>query len=354
MSLLPKVMSLQTLTNTNSQKLPWVEKYRPLEIENIVSHTEIIKTLKNFISLKTFPHLFFYGPSGTGKTSTIISCANALYGIYVNFMVLQLNASYERGIKTVRTKIKNFISNNSRIYFQKEITTPFKLVILDEIDSMTVEAQGMLRQTIEKNSATTRFCLICNDIDKINIALQSRCALFRFVPLDQISIRKRLHYICEKEGVCMPENCYDAVIEIANGDLRLAINMIHHASLSPKIERKAIYEISGHCIPENIDKIFDVLLKIYKKGINLQNGYGVITYLIIDNNITIFNLLDGLKNNVIAGNFSSDEKIFLLENFAEIEVYDSVNVDFKITTMIIVGLFVLLGEHYPDKSLIKN
>ena len=152
-------------------QLPWIEKYRPKEIDQVISHKEIITSLKKFIEKKSLPHLLFFGPSGSGKTSTIKCCANEIYGKYIDCMILELNASNERGIETVRTKIKNFVCNRNSIFLPLNVRGIFKLVILDEIDSMTVEAQGMLRQTIEKHSSTTRFCLICNDIDKINISI---------------------------------------------------------------------------------------------------------------------------------------------------------------------------------------
>ncbi len=207
----------------NEKQLPWIEKYRPTEINRIISHKEIINSLQSFIKMRTLPNLLFFGPSGSGKTSTILCCANEIYNQYTACMVLQLNASNERGIETVRTKIKNFVSNRNSIFLPEGIRRIFKLVILDEIDSMTVEAQGMLRQTIEKNSNSTRFCLICNDIDKINIALQSRCALFRFSPIKMIDMKNRLIEICAFEKIEHDDDALDAIIKISRGDMNCVI-----------------------------------------------------------------------------------------------------------------------------------
>ena len=325
-----------------NNELPWIEKYRPKQIDQIISHKEIIQSLKNFIEMKMLPHLLFFGPSGTGKTSTIISCANEIYGIYVNCMVLQLNASNERGIETVRTKVKNFVSNKNRFFLPLKERDIFKLVILDEIDSMTVEAQGMLRQTIEKNSVTTRFCLICNDIDKINIALQSRCTLYRFSPLKYDDMMIRLVDICKLEKIKYNDNAIDAIIKISKGDMRSAINILQHVVLSAgnKITDKKIYKVSGHCMPSIIQDIFVNLINLTKKRINLNQCITNINNIVVENNITIFNLLEELKHMILNSDLKMEQKIFLIDNLSQNEIYDSVNVDPFNIIMIISSLFV--------------
>ncbi|XWV25253.1 putative replication factor c small subunit [Tupanvirus deep ocean] len=332
----------------NKKQLPWVEKYRPRQIDNIISHQEIIVSLKKFIEMKTLPHLLFFGPSGSGKTSTIKCCANEIYGQYIDYMILELNASNERGIETVRTKIKNFVSNKNSILLPPDTRNIFKLVILDEIDSMTVEAQGMLRQTIEKNSATTRFCLICNDIDKINIALQSRCALYRFPPLNIIDMKKRLEEICTIEKIKYDKNATDAIIKISKGDMRAAINTLQHVKLTTKkkITIENVYKIAGYCMPQvNID-IFNNLIKLSKNKTNLISCVEEITSIVIENNITIFNLLEELKNIIMESKFTTNQKIYLIDNLAQNEIYDAVNVDPKNILMIISSLFVIVSTIY--------
>lgn len=330
----------------NTDKLPWVERYRPKNIDNIISHQEIVQSLKKFLALKTLPHLLFFGASGTGKTSVILCCANEIYGVYKDCMVLQLNASNERGIETVRTKIKNFVSNRNSIFLPPDIRNIFKLVILDEIDSMTVEAQGMLRQTIEKNSATTRFCLICNDIDKINVALQSRCALFRFSPLNAIDMRKRLVEICTIENIKYNSDALEAIIKISRGDMRSAINILQHVNLTidKKITEENIYKISGHCLPTVINDIFNILSKLSRKKLSLSESVNEISQVVVENNITIFNLLEELKNIVMKSNLTTVQKIFLIDGFARTEIYDSVNVDFKNILMIIASTFIMIND----------
>lgn len=337
-------MSFYDTNIVNNKQLPWIEKYRPKKIDQIISHHDIIMSLKKFINKKTLPHLLFFGPSGSGKTSAIKCCANEIYGPYISCMILELNASNERGIETVRTKIKNFVSNRNNIFLPPEIRNVFKLVILDEIDSMTVEAQGMLRQTIEKNSNTTRFCLICNDIDKINIALQSRCTLFRFAPLTAIDMKHRLIEICDNEEIKYNDDALDAIIKLSKGDMRAAINSLQHVkqSVNKKITSECIYKISGHCSPEINTLIFNILIKLSKDKIKLADTVDEITEILINNNITIFNLLDELHNIVINSNLKNKQKIFLIDNFAKNEIYDSVNVDPNIIVMIIASIFIML------------
>jgi DNA polymerase III delta prime subunit len=211
---------------------------------------------------------------------------------------------------------------------------------------MTVEAQGMLRQTIEKNSATTRFCLICNDIDKINIALQSRCSLFRFPPLNVIDMIKRLEEICSIENINYDKNAIEAIIKITKGDMRAAINTLQQVKLTvnKKITTENVYKVSGYCMPQvNID-IFNILVKLSKHKKNLTECIEEITEIVVENNITIFNLLEELKNIVMSSNFTINQKIFLIDGFANNEIYDAVNVDPKNILMIISSLFVLVND----------
>lgn len=327
--------------------LPWIEKYRPSEINDIISHENIIKSLKSFITMKTLPHLLFFGPSGAGKTSTILCCIKEIYGIYGTYMVLKLNASNERGIEIVRTKIKNFISSKNTIFLPVHMRNIFKLVILDEIDSMTVEAQGMLRHTIEKNSISTRFCLICNNIDKINPALQSRCTLFRFPPLERKEMNRKLKKICKLENISYEKQVIDIIIKISKGDMRLSINILQHLNLTLNNKIKAIdaYKITGNIMPDINNKLFTYLLLLKDGKTSLEKTVNKILKITLNQNITIFNLLDELKNLVIYNKkLTLKEKIFLIDNFAKNELYDSISVDTKIIVMIISSLFIKIKK----------
>ena len=154
------------VTSTKNSNLPFVEKYRPVKLSDVLSHEDSIITLKKFLNCKNVPHLMFYGPSGTGKTSTIEAFVYELYGGYENVddMVMKINASEERGIDTIRTKVKEFVSTKPLT----KTKIKYKFVILDEADAMTGDAQAMLKHIIEKYTYNARFCLICNCIKKFS------------------------------------------------------------------------------------------------------------------------------------------------------------------------------------------
>lgn len=179
--------------------------------------------------------MLFYGPPGTGKTSTILALAKELYGPeMIKSRVLELNASDERGISIVRQKVKDFarmqLTNPAPGYRQKYPCPPFKIIILDEADSMTQDAQSALRRTMETYSKITRFCLICNYVTRIIDPLASRCSKFRFKSLDQGNARKRLEIIAEKEGVPLEDGAIDTLIRCSEGDLRKAITFLQSAA----------------------------------------------------------------------------------------------------------------------------
>ncbi|XXG94633.1 hypothetical protein Hte_000890 [Hypoxylon texense] len=181
------------------------------------------------------PHMLFYGPPGTGKTSTILALAKELYGPeMVKSRVLELNASDERGISIVREKVKDFarmqLTNPPAGYRSRYPCPPFKIIILDEADSMTQDAQSALRRTMETYSKITRFCLICNYVTRIIDPLASRCSKFRFKSLDQDNARNRLEEIAKKEKVTLEPEAVDALIKCSEGDLRKAITFLQSAA----------------------------------------------------------------------------------------------------------------------------
>jgi replication factor C subunit 2/4 len=219
----------------SARKQPWVEKYRPKTLSDVTAQDHTVNVLQRTLQASNLPHMLFYGPPGTGKTSTILALAKELYGPdMMKARVLELNASDERGISIVREKVKDFarmqLVNPPPGYKDRYPVPPFKIIILDEADSMTQDAQSALRRTMETYSKITRFCLICNYVTRIIDPLASRCSKFRFKSLDQGNAKKRLEEIAEKEGVALEDGAVDALIKCSEGDLRKAITFLQSAA----------------------------------------------------------------------------------------------------------------------------
>lgn len=237
---------------------PWVEKYRPQSLADVAAHRDIVDTIDRLTSEKKLPHLLLYGPPGTGKTSTILAVARKIFGVQMHNMVLELNASDDRGIDVVRQQIQDFASTQSFSFGAK---ASVKLVLLDEADAMTKDAQFALRRVIEKYTKSTRFALICNHVNKIIPALQSRCTRFRFAPLDAIHVSERLKHVIAAEGLDVTDSGLAALVRLCNGDMRKALNILQSTHMaSQQITEEAVYLCTGNPLPKDIEKIAHWLL----------------------------------------------------------------------------------------------
>jgi replication factor C subunit 3/5 len=334
----------------NLDKLPWIEKYRPKSLDELISHTDIMNSMKIFIKNKYMPHMLFYGPPGTGKTSTILAYARELYGINFNFMVLELNASDDRGIEVVRNKVKQFVSSTSTFCkFNTKQTYLFKLVILDETDSMTDDAQAILRQVVEKYTHNARFCLICNYIKKISSALQSRCISFRFAPLKKTQILNRLDYVIKCEDIDITKNGKDAIIKHSNGDMRRVLNMLQSSSMIYKTidedkinycfgypQKKDIKNIIKHLITKDIQTTFTLIKKIIREnGISLTDIITEIYNNIIDYIITEKYSSPSMKK------LTNNKIILILDKLRLIEVNQTSNTNEDIQISGFISIFKL-------------
>jgi len=237
--------------------LPWVEKYRPKKVDEVSHQEEVVAVLKEALNRSDLPNLLFYGPPGTGKTTTILAASRDLFGDIWRSRILELNASDERGIAVVRDKIKNFSqqtvsnSNSTKV-------PPFKIVILDEADSMTKDAQSALRRTMEKQPQT-RFCLICNYISRIIEPITSRCAKFRFKPLSDSAIKDRIRIICDSENLTLKDDdAFSLLINSSEGDMRKAITTLQSCSrLNTDITERDIFEVSGTVPNQWVDRLLN-------------------------------------------------------------------------------------------------
>src|ERR687889_1636472 len=219
---------LQSAKKTDLANLMWSEKYRPKKLSEVVDQKEIIKGISNLIKSPDIPHMLFAGPAGVGKTTTALCIAMELLGEEWRKNTLELNASDERGIKMVRERVKEFAAS-IKLASDREFGRP-KIIILDEADEMTSEAQTALRRIIEDSAKTTRFIIICNYLSQIIEPIQSRCVVFRFRRLSREDVSDHLRFICEKQGVRFEEKAFSTIYDSTLGDLRHSINILQAAA----------------------------------------------------------------------------------------------------------------------------
>ena len=253
----------------------WVEKYRPTKLSEIINQTEIIGSLKALIKDPTdMPHLLFSGSAGVGKTTTALCLSRQILGDYAKDYTLELNASDERGIGMVREKVKKF----SR--FAGMVDVPFKIIILDEADEMTSDAQTALRRIIEDAAKICRFILIANNVSKIIQPIQSRCAAFKFTSVSEVDVIARLEEIAKKEKVKTDKKGLKAVYEYTEGDLRHAINLMQATASLGGITEENVKVSAGLTKTSDVDEVLKIALsgkvvEAREKMIELIKVYGM-------------------------------------------------------------------------------
>ncbi|RKP27781.1 P-loop containing nucleoside triphosphate hydrolase protein [Syncephalis pseudoplumigaleata] len=311
----------------NGDHLPWVEKYRPLTLDDLVSQQEIISTpVQNFMNQGRLPHLLFYGPPGTGKTSTILACSRQLYGSEYSSMVLELNASDERGIDVIRNQIISFAST------RRTSTIGFKLIVLDEADAMTQAAQSALRRVIEKYTTNVRFCIICNYVSKIIPALQSRCTRFRFAPLQTEQITSRLDMITHKEGIKLTDSGKQALLRVSHGDMRRVLNILQACYAAyDTIDDAAVYHSTGQPFPADIEYILHALLND-----EFSTAYSKINHMRIDKGLALADIITEVHEHLGNTELPTETRIYLLDHLAEVEhrLSGGANESIQLSTML--------------------
>jgi len=314
----------------------WIEKYRPQKLDDIVGQDEIVERLSSYVKSGNLPHLLFTGSAGVGKTTAAVTLAREFFKDSWQMNFRELNASDERGIDVVRNQIKQFAR-----------TTPlgdakFKILFLDEADALTTDAQAALRRTMESFAQTCRFILSCNYSSKIIDPIQSRCAIYRFKPLGEAAVKEEVHRIAKKEGLSITKEAMDAIVYIAQGDMRKAINALQGAAIiSNKIDDKMVYAITSTARPDEIDD----LLKRSLAG-DFEGAESVLAYLLHDRGIAPNELINQCYRAIVKMNLDRGLKVELIDHLGETDfrLSEGANSDIESTSRKFRDLLRLLDH----------
>ena len=313
----------------------WIEKYRPKILDDVVGQDNIIERLKAYAKTKNVPHLIFSGPAGTGKTTSALALAREVFGIDAwkqNFH--ELNASDERGIGVVRGKIKDF-ARTAPIG-----ETQFKIIFLDEADSLTTDAQAALRRTIERYTHICRFILSVNYSSKIIEPIQSRCAVFRFKPIKSEDIKKYIRKIASKEKLEITSDGLETLIFVARGDLRKAINLLQvAASIDKKINAEVLYETSATARPEDVRSLINTAI-----GGNFMAARNQLYDLLIKYGLSGEDIIKQIHKTIFDLTLPDENKVQLMEKTGEIEfrIVEGSNEHIQLESLL--AQFVLMGR----------
>ncbi|RJS85084.1 replication factor C small subunit [Candidatus Bathyarchaeota archaeon] len=287
----------------------WAEKYRPKRLDDIINQEHVVTRVKVFVEDKSIPHMLFAGPPGTGKTTMALCIARELYGEQWRQNVLETNASDERGINVVRGKIKDFARTMAMGGAE------YRIIILDEADALTAEAQQALRRTMEAYSATVRFILICNYSSKIIPPIQSRTAVFRFKTLSEEHVREFINWIVKGEDLEIDEDAIRAVIHLCEGDLRRVANLLQAAATIGKtITEDMIYEVASQARPDDVK----VMLELALKG-KFLDARQLLHKMLINQGLAGEDVVREVHRQIYSLNLPEEAKISLIEAIGEYE-----------------------------------
>ena len=287
----------------------WTEKFRPKEFEEVKGQKEIVKRVKSFVEQKNMPHLMFSGPAGVGKTSLSLIIAKKLFGEGWHSNFLELNASDERGIDVIRIKVKDFARTRAIG------DVPFKIIYLDECDALTKEAQQALRRTMENYTQTTRFILSCNYSSKIIDPIQSRCAIFRFKPINDKDLNELIDSIAKQEKLKIDDKAKQALIEISEGDCRRLENVLQSsASIEKHITEDLLYSLASIAKPKEVDEVLKLALKndfkqARDKLLDVMLNYG----------LSGLDIIKQIQKEILNLNIDNRKKMELMEKCGETE-----------------------------------
>ncbi|MEA2054617.1 MAG: replication factor C small subunit [Candidatus Thermoplasmatota archaeon] len=311
----------------------WIEKYRPSKLDEVVGQQGIVDSLKAYANSGGIPHLLFAGPAGTGKTTCAIALAREIFGEGWHDNFEELNASDERGIDIVRGKIKNFARTAPLGQ------APFKIIFLDEADSLTPDAQAALRRTMERYARICRFILSCNYSSKIIDPIQSRCAVFRFSTIGEEDIKKYLEEIANIEGLKITEDGMKALLYVARGDLRKAINALQtSATLSKRIDAEIVYRTTATAKPEEAKKVMETALR----G-NFMAAREILDKMLIDYGLSGEDIIKGMYSALFDLPIPEKTKAVMVEKIGDAEFHivegsnERIQIEALLANMVVLG-----------------
>jgi replication factor C small subunit len=315
----------------------WIEKYRPARLADIVGQDEIVERLSSYVRCGNLPHLLFTGSAGVGKTTAAVTLAREFYGESWQMNFRELNASDERGIDVVRNQIKQFAR-----------TTPlgdatFKILFLDEADALTTDAQSALRRTMETYAQTCRFILSCNYSSKIIDPIQSRCAIYRFRSLGARAVKEEISRIASREGLMVTPGAMDAIVYIAQGDMRKAINALQGAAiLSATIEEQMVYAITSNARPDEIEELLAVSLE----G-DFDGAESLLAKLLHERGIAPNELINQCYRALIKRKMDRSLKVEMIDHLGETDFRLSEGANSDIQMEALIARFVLAAQKKP-------
>lgn len=314
----------------------WIEKYRPLKLADMVGQRDIVMRLQSYVESGSLPHLLFTGSAGVGKTTAAVALARGFFGETWHMNFRELNASDERGIDVVRNQIKQFAR-----------TAPldganFKILFLDEADALTSDAQAALRRTMENYAQSCRFILSCNYSSKIIDPIQSRCAIYRFRPLNKEDISEEVRKIAERENLTVTPDALDAIAYIAQGDMRRAINALQGAAiLSSHIDAKRVYETTSTARPEEIEDLLNLAISS-----DFEGAEQVLAAILHERGIAPNELINQCYRALVKRDMDRALKIELIDHLGETDFRLSEGANSDIQMEALIAAFVLSAQKH--------